>query len=189
MNTHATVEEPVSKQLIGKDTTVGVLLKTVFSLRSEQSGYKEELFLDEQRVRSHTRVEAGSNTSTVTLRVVRGDEKRSLKSETVKYGHEFQGTRTRERLRWQGPAAYTKDRSVLSSERAPHKNKTVTVKLINIWSWAPDEARHQDLLTDRQSQCNFDFVTTEQLLTFTKRPYTMESVGCCYIIIIIIIII
>jgi hypothetical protein len=36
-------------------------------------------------------VEAGSNTSTVTLRVVGGDEKGSLKSETVKYGHEFKG--------------------------------------------------------------------------------------------------
>jgi hypothetical protein len=34
-----------------------------------------------------TRVEAGSNTSTVTLRVVGGDEKGSLKSERVKYGH------------------------------------------------------------------------------------------------------
>jgi hypothetical protein len=31
--------------------------------------------------------EAGSNTSTVTLRIVGGDEKGSLKSETVKYGH------------------------------------------------------------------------------------------------------
>jgi hypothetical protein len=39
----------------------------------------------------HTHVEAGSNTSTVTLRVVGGDEKGSLKSETVKYGHESQG--------------------------------------------------------------------------------------------------
>jgi hypothetical protein len=75
-----------------------------------------------------TRVEAESNTSTVTLRVVGGDEKRSLKYETVKYGHESQGTRSRERLLWQGSAAYTKDRPVLSSERAPHKNKTVTVK-------------------------------------------------------------
>jgi hypothetical protein len=46
-----------------------------------------------------TRVEAGSNTSTVTLRVVRGDGKGSLESETVKYGLESQGTRTRERLR------------------------------------------------------------------------------------------
>jgi hypothetical protein len=43
-----------------------------------------------------TRVEAGSNTSTVTLQVVGGDEKRSLKSETVKYGLKSQGTRTRE---------------------------------------------------------------------------------------------
>jgi hypothetical protein len=28
----------------------------------------------------------------------------------------------------QGPAAYTKDRLVLSPERVPHKHKTVTVK-------------------------------------------------------------
>jgi hypothetical protein len=42
-----------------------------------------------------THVEAGSNTSTVTLWVVGGDEKGSLESETVKYGHESYGTRTR----------------------------------------------------------------------------------------------
>jgi hypothetical protein len=59
----------------------------------------------------------------------------SLKCEKVKYGLKFQGTRTRERLRWQGPAAYTKDRPDLWSERAPLKNKTVTVThVINIWS-------------------------------------------------------
>jgi hypothetical protein len=73
-----------------------------------------------------TRVEAGANTSTVTLRVVGGGEKRSLKSETISYGREFQGTR--ERLRWEGLAARTKDRPVLLSERAPRKSKTVTVK-------------------------------------------------------------
>jgi hypothetical protein len=70
---------------------------------------------------AYSRVEAGSNTSTVALRVVGGDEKGSLKSETVKYGRESQGTRTRERLRWQGSATYTKDRPVLLSERAPTK--------------------------------------------------------------------
>jgi hypothetical protein len=81
------------------------------------------------------RVEAGSNTSTVTLRVVGGDEKGSLKCETVKYGREIQGTRSKERLRWQGPAAYIKVIPVLSSERAPHKKKTVTViQVIKIWS-------------------------------------------------------
>jgi cleavage and polyadenylation specificity factor subunit 1 len=41
-------------------------------------------------------VEAGSNTSTVTLRVIGGDEKGSLKSETVKYGYESKGTRTQD---------------------------------------------------------------------------------------------
>jgi hypothetical protein len=34
-------------------------------------------------------MEAGSNTSTVTLRVVGGNEKGSLKSETVKYDREY----------------------------------------------------------------------------------------------------
>jgi hypothetical protein len=47
-------------------------------------------------IRGHSSVEAGSNTSTVTLRVVGGDENRSLKSQTVKYGRESQGTRSRE---------------------------------------------------------------------------------------------
>jgi hypothetical protein len=75
-----------------------------------------------------TRVEAGSNTSIVTLRVIGGDEKGSLKSETVKYGHQCPGIRIRERLRWRGPAAYTKDRPIFLSKRAPHKNKTVTAK-------------------------------------------------------------
>jgi hypothetical protein len=75
-------------------------------------------------------MEAVSNTSTVTLRVVGGDEKGSLKSETVKYGLTSQGTRTRERLRWHGPAAHTKDRPVLSLERAPHGIKNVTVRRI-----------------------------------------------------------
>jgi hypothetical protein len=41
-------------------------------------------------------VEAGSNTSTVTLRVVGGDEMGSLKSVTVKYGRESQEIRTQE---------------------------------------------------------------------------------------------
>jgi hypothetical protein len=59
---------------------------------------------------SDARMKVGSNTSTVTLRVVGYDEKGSLKFETVKYGHESQGTRTRERLRCQGPAAYSASR-------------------------------------------------------------------------------
>jgi hypothetical protein len=47
-------------------------------------------------VQNYSRVEAGSNTSTVALRVVGGDGKGSLESETIKYGLQFYGTRTRE---------------------------------------------------------------------------------------------
>jgi hypothetical protein len=105
-----------------------------------------------------TRVEAGSNTSTVILRAVGGDEKESLKYEIVKYGPEYQGTRTRVRLRWQGPAAHAKDRPALSYVWAPHiKQDRNCQTVINTQSWAPYEARHRDLLTDRQSQCDFDF--------------------------------
>jgi hypothetical protein len=56
----------------------------VFPVRCELDVYSTE-----------SRVEAGSNTSTVALRVVGGDEKGSLESETVKYDHESHGTRTR----------------------------------------------------------------------------------------------
>jgi hypothetical protein len=68
------------------------------------------------------RVEAGSNISTVALRVVGGDE-----TERVNYGRESHGTRTRDRLRWRGPAAIVNDRPVLLSERAPHINKPLTL--------------------------------------------------------------
>jgi hypothetical protein len=49
-----------------------------------------------EREQRETRVEAGSNTSTVALRLVGGNEQGSLESEIVKYGRESQGTRARE---------------------------------------------------------------------------------------------
>jgi hypothetical protein len=63
----------------------------------------------------------------------------ALKSETVKYVHESQGTRTRENLCWRRPAAYIKDR------RNQNRNSQT---IINIWTLAPDGARHQDVLLD-----------------------------------------
>jgi hypothetical protein len=74
-----------------------------------------------------SRVETGSNISTVALRVVGGNEMGSLESETVKYGHESHGTWARKWLRLQGPAATVNDRPVHSSERAPHNNKPANV--------------------------------------------------------------
>jgi hypothetical protein len=69
-----------------------------------------------QRGLDHSRVEAGSNTSTVALRVVRGDKNGSLESGTVKYGRESHWTRIRESMRWRVPAAIVNDRPILSSE-------------------------------------------------------------------------
>jgi hypothetical protein len=48
------------------------------------------------KLRGDSHVEAGSNTSTVALRVVGGDGQGSLESDIVKYDHESHGTRTRE---------------------------------------------------------------------------------------------
>jgi hypothetical protein len=46
-NTHATIEESVFKQRIGKRITIAVLPATVFPVRSMQSGYKEEFNWEE----------------------------------------------------------------------------------------------------------------------------------------------
>jgi hypothetical protein len=88
---------------------------------------------------AESRVEVGSNTSTVILRVVVLEEG-SLESETVKYGSESHGTRTREWLRWRRPA------SSLVRESASHKQTHKCVTVIKIWSYAPDEC-----LTPRQT--------------------------------------
>jgi hypothetical protein len=74
---HATIEYP----FLGNGT-----VNTVFSMGCVPRLYNDSLFV--------TRVEAGSNTSTVTVQVVGGDEKGSLKSETVKYGRKSLGITT-----------------------------------------------------------------------------------------------
>jgi hypothetical protein len=116
----------IAMKLRGKhfSTTIELLLEPVFSTRSVQTGNLKDNWGHPVNCSCG---EAGSNTSTVTLRVVGGDEKGSLESETVNYGHEFHGSRTRKCLHWQGPGAIVNNRPVLSSERAPHVNKPVTV--------------------------------------------------------------
>jgi hypothetical protein len=96
--------------------------------------YKEPCREERFRI---TRVEAGSNTSTVILRVVGGDEKGSLESATVKYGRESHGTRTWEWLRWRGPAAIANDRPVLSSERQRHQQTRNCLTVIKKYGRKP----------------------------------------------------
>jgi hypothetical protein len=101
---HATIEE-VSRYVTCTAVAIEQLSKyvsaltntcnnkrAVFSVRSVPRVYKK----NKECHLKHPRVGEGSNTSTVNLRVVGGDEKGSLESETVKYSHESHGTRTRE---------------------------------------------------------------------------------------------
>jgi hypothetical protein len=66
-----------------------------FSSRSAPRCYKQ-LSQDKLILSDHSRVEVGSNTSNVALRVAGDDKKGSLKSETVNYGRESHKARTRE---------------------------------------------------------------------------------------------
>jgi hypothetical protein len=69
MNMDATAEVPVSKHLVGKHTVIEVLLKILIF-----SSVRAQWFYRESSVEKPC-LEASSNTSTVTLRVVGGDEK------------------------------------------------------------------------------------------------------------------
>jgi hypothetical protein len=70
--------------------------------------------------------------------------------ETVKYGHEYRGTRTREWLRWRGPTAIVNNRPVISSERASYINKLATLWQKSESGPGPPDggARYQDTLGD-----------------------------------------
>jgi hypothetical protein len=55
----------------------------------------------------------------VTLRVVESDEKTSLKSETIKYGQESQGTRTRKATLARASIIHKRQTRPLVTEDAP----------------------------------------------------------------------
>jgi hypothetical protein len=101
-------------------------LRTLLSHLGFSSGYIASA--QTQGRTGETRGDAGSNTSTVTLWIVGRDEKGSLESETVKYGHESYRTLTWKWLHWRGPVVMANDRPILSSERAPQINKPATVR-------------------------------------------------------------
>jgi hypothetical protein len=115
--------------------TIEVLLETVFYTWPVQRGYKR----DNWSKTVLSRVEVGSNTPTIALQVIGGNEKGSLESGTVKYGHESHRTRTREWLLWQRPAAIVNDKThPLLREGAPHQQTRNCLTVIKLWSYAPD---------------------------------------------------
>jgi hypothetical protein len=91
---------------------------------------------------------AGSNTSTVTLRVVGGDEKGSLKSEIKIWSQVPRDAGLRKTTLARASTIYKRQPRPLVRNVAPEKQDRNCQRVINIWSWAPDGAGHQDLLTD-----------------------------------------
>jgi hypothetical protein len=77
-----------------------------------------------------TRVEAGSNTSTVTLRVVGGDEKGSLKCETVKYWD----SDPRKTALTRASSIYKGQTRPLVREGAPQEQTRNCQTIIKIWT-------------------------------------------------------
>jgi hypothetical protein len=78
--------------------------------------------------------------------------------QTVKYGHEFRGTRNSKWLCWRRPAAIVNDRLILTSERMLHKDyyhkssneKTFVMHLKGL------DAKTNWLAVNRQSKSNSD---------------------------------
>jgi hypothetical protein len=99
---------------------MGVQQWNVFSTRSMSGCYNRDKF----RSLSVTRVEAGSNTSTVTLRVVGGDEKESLKSES----------KIRKTTLAKASSIYKRQTRPLVSEGVPEKQDRNCQRALNTWS-------------------------------------------------------
>jgi hypothetical protein len=108
-----------NKHILRQRKNISIIEET-FSMLPVPRFYKQGKLA---RQRKHNRVEAGLNKSTVNLRVVGGDEKENLKSVTVKYGY----SDPRKTALARASSIY-KSRPVLSSEREPQGNKTLTVK-------------------------------------------------------------
>jgi hypothetical protein len=111
-----------------------------------------------------TRVEAGSNNSTVTLRDGGGDKKGSLKSETVKYGLKSLGTTTGKDCAGKASGTYKRQTRPLVREGVP-RNEERNCQTYSVFrtekisgdkpqTWLDTKTYW---LTDRQSQCDFDF--------------------------------
>jgi hypothetical protein len=78
-----------------------------------------------------------------------GDEKESLKSERVKYGREFpRDSDPRKTVLARASYMCKIQTRPLVRECAPKKQEHNCQTTINTWTWAPNGARHQDLMTD-----------------------------------------
>jgi hypothetical protein len=107
-------------------------IQAVFSVWSVPRGYKRT---ESEDMKKHTHVEAGSNTSTVTPRVVGGDDKGSLKSETVKmWSRVPRDSDLRKTTLARVSSIYKRHSRHLVREGTPQKQDRNCQRVINIWS-------------------------------------------------------
>jgi hypothetical protein len=130
-----------------RDTTLGLL-------EASMSSYYKQASVE---LISWTRVEVGPNTSSVTrCRRRRRKGKSQIWDSNIRL-RVPRDSDTRMTALVRASSIYKRETRFLVREGAPQKQGRNCQTVINILSWAPDGARHQDLLlTDRQSQCDFD---------------------------------
>jgi hypothetical protein len=110
------------------------------------------------------RVEAGSNTSTVALLVVRGEEREvsNLRQKKI-WLRVPRNSDPRKTTLARASSIYKRQIRPLIREDAPEKQDRICQRVTNIWSWAPDEARHQDLLIDWPSVAMWPWLWTDSV--------------------------
>jgi hypothetical protein len=140
--------------------------RAVFSVRCVPRGYKKE----KKEVRFHP-CPGG-------VKYLHRDPatRRSLKYETVKYGCESQGTRTRERLRC---SIYRRQTRPLVREGAPQKQDHTCHTVINIWSWAQMglDTKTYWLTVNRNVTLTFDLFKSVEFRDSSLPGYELESRG------------
>jgi hypothetical protein len=85
-------------------------------------------------VTRRSRVEVGSNTSTVALRIVGGDEKGSLESDSKKWSRVSRDSDARMTALVMASSIYKRQTRLLVRENAPHQQTRNYLTAIKIWS-------------------------------------------------------
>jgi hypothetical protein len=123
---------------------------------------------------SQTRVEVASNTSTVTLRVVGGDENGSLESETVKYGHESKGLGPEKHYSGEGHQHIQKTDPSSRQRGRPRKQDCNCERVIN--NLGLDTKTY--CLTDRQSQCELSASSARDAVKIEPERVKLKNIHC-----------
>jgi hypothetical protein len=105
-------------------------------------------------------------------------QKGSFRFDRMKYGHESLGIGPEKTTLARTSSTYKRQTHPLVKGGAPQKQANNCQRVINIWSWAPDQARHQDLLIDWLSIAMWLWLWNKSM---GQGGHTSRSVACCEI--------